>query len=106
MVDTLVLLLVVMVTAASVQDRDAGCDVLAKLRAALPGIRLIWADGRYAGKLVDWAKAGLALALDIVRKRDGQRLRRAAPPLGRTHAVLDHQLSAVGLRLRAHDRTL
>ncbi len=72
-VDTLGLLLVVMVTAASVQDRDAGRDVLIKLRAALPGVRLVWADGGYAGKLVEWAKARLALALDIVRKRDGQR---------------------------------
>jgi transposase len=72
-VDTLGLLLVVMVTAANVQDRDAGREVLGKLRAALPGIRLVWADGGYAGKLVQWAKAKLALVLDIVRKRDGQR---------------------------------
>jgi len=54
-----------MVTAASVQDRDGGRDVLARLRAALPGVSLVWADGGYAGKLVEWAKLALSLPVDI-----------------------------------------
>ena len=45
---------------------------LARLRAALPGVSLVWADGGYAGKLVEWAKLALSLLVDIVRKRDGQ----------------------------------
>lgn len=71
-VDTLGLLLVVLVTAASVQDRDGGRDVLARLRAALPGVSLVWADGGYAGRLVEWAKAALCLLVTVVRKRAGQ----------------------------------
>jgi transposase len=71
-VDTLGLLLVVMVTAACVQDRDAGRALLWRLRARHRGIRLVWADGGYAGKLVAWAAAVLGLVVEIVRKRPGQ----------------------------------
>jgi transposase len=66
------LLLVVMVTAASVQDRDAARALLWRLRARHRGIRLVWADGGYAGKLVAWAPAVLHLVVEIVRKRPGQ----------------------------------
>jgi transposase len=48
-VDTSGLLLVVMVTAASVQDRDAARRLLWQLRAAYRGVRLVWADGGYGG---------------------------------------------------------
>ena len=54
-VDTLGLLLTVLVTAASVQDRDAAKPLLWNLRKAFPSVRLAWADGGYAGKLVTWA---------------------------------------------------
>ena len=57
--DTLGLLLTVLVTAASVQDRDAAKPLLWNLRRALPFIELAWADGGYAGKLVTWAKTWL-----------------------------------------------
>lgn len=72
-VDTLGLLLVIMVTAASVQDRDGGRALLDRLRFAMPSVALVFADGGYAGKLVAWARQRLRLALDIVRKPDGQR---------------------------------
>jgi len=71
-VDTMGLLLVVMVTAAGVQDRDAARALLWRLRGSSRGIRLVWADGGYAGKLVAWAQAMLHLAVEIVRKRPGQ----------------------------------
>jgi transposase len=71
-VDTLGLLLVVMVTAASVQDRDAARPLLWRLRMACGGIRLVWADGGYAGKLVAWAACMLHLVVVIVRKHPGQ----------------------------------
>ena len=58
-VDTLGLLLTVLVTAASVQDRDAARPLLWNLRRAFPSIKLAWADGGYAGKLVTWAKTRL-----------------------------------------------
>jgi len=71
-VDALGLLLVVLVTAASVQDRDAARRLLWRLRRQFRGIPLVWADGGYAGKLVAWAAATLHLVVQIVRKRPGQ----------------------------------
>src|ERR1700727_3543039 len=69
-VDTIGLLLAVLVTAASVQDRDAARPLLWNLRRAFPSIKLAWADGGYAGKLVTWARARLRLALEIVKRPD------------------------------------
>ncbi|MFF3662800.1 transposase [Streptomyces olivochromogenes] len=46
-VDTLGLLLVVMVTAASVSNWDTGRDLLQRLRARHRAITLVWADGGY-----------------------------------------------------------
>lgn len=71
-VDTLGLLLIVMVTAARVQDRDAARPLLWRLRGTYRGIRLVWADAGYAGMLVAWAAAMLHLLVEIVRKRPGQ----------------------------------
>jgi transposase len=73
-VDTLGLILVVMVTSASVQDRPGGRAILQRLAAAFPSIALVWADGGYANKidntLVSWAKAVLGLVLEIIRRSD------------------------------------
>jgi transposase len=71
-VDTIGLLLTVLVTAASVQDRDAARPLLWNLRRAFPSVRLAWADGGYAGKLVTWAASKLRpkLTLEIVRRPD------------------------------------
>jgi transposase len=71
-VDTMGLLLVVLVTAASVQDRDAARPLPWRLRVSYRGIRLCWADAGYAGKLVAWAADVLHLVVEIVRKRTGQ----------------------------------
>jgi transposase len=72
-VDTIGLLVLVMVTAANVQDRDGARPTLAAVRKACPTISLIWADGGYAGKLVQWAKQTARLVLEIVRKPEGLR---------------------------------
>jgi transposase len=71
-VDALGLLLTVLVTAASVQDRDAAKPLLWNLRRAFPSVKLAWADGGYAGKLVTWAAGKLKpkLKLEIVRRPD------------------------------------
>ena len=71
--DTLGLLVVVLVTAASVQDRDGGRGVLARAKMAMPSITLVWADGGYAGKLVAWIQHHCRIVLEIVRKPEGQR---------------------------------
>lgn len=71
--DTLGMLVVVLVTAASVQDRDGGRLVLNRARMAMPSIVLVWADGGYAGKLVAYAAHYLKMAVEIVKKPEGQR---------------------------------
>lgn len=69
-VDTLGLLLMVLVTPADVTDRDAACGILPPLRARYRRIRLVWADGGYTGRLVDWAHEKLQLTLEIVKRSD------------------------------------
>ncbi|MGW0220498.1 transposase [Streptomyces tendae] len=70
MVDTLGLLLVVVVTAASVTDREAGRTLLARLRERHWRITLVWADGGYTGRLVDLARDVLRIALSVVKRSD------------------------------------
>jgi transposase len=69
-VDTLGLVLAIMVTAASVQDRDGAFQLLALLRERFSTITLVWADGGYAGRLVSWAHTVLALTLTIVKRSE------------------------------------
>lgn len=70
--DTTGLLLVVLVTAASVQDRDAARLALSAVGLCFPSITKIWADSGYAGQLVDWARTAWRIGVDIVRKLAGQ----------------------------------
>ena len=69
-VDTGGLLLAVAVSAASIQDRDAGVRLLTMLRAVFSTITLVWADGGYAGRLTTWAKSVLTLTIQIVKRND------------------------------------
>jgi transposase len=72
--DTLGLVLVAAVTAASVQDRPGGKAVLAQLAAQFPSVGLAWADGGYANEidngLVRWAARDLGVVLEIVRRNN------------------------------------
>lgn len=52
LVDTLGLLIAVVITAASVQDRDGANLVFQEARGETR-LEIIWADGGYAGKLVE-----------------------------------------------------
>ncbi|MFF4385163.1 IS5 family transposase [Kitasatospora sp. NPDC001547] len=69
-VDTLGLLLAVMVTAASVTDREAGRTLLERMRERHWRISLVWADGGYTGGLVDLARDVLRIALTVVKRTD------------------------------------
>ena len=62
-------MLAVVITAASVQDRDGARPLLWNLARSCTRIRLAWADAAYSGKLTAWAKA-LKIQLEIVRRRD------------------------------------
>jgi transposase len=83
------LLLDILVTPASVQDRDGGRRLLSRLRHDLPTVRLVWADAGYAGKLVTWAAQVLTLAVQIVRKRLGPpgTTARPSPRTGRMNVI-------------------
>jgi transposase len=70
--DTLGLLLVVVVLAASVQDRDGAKSVLLDTYLRTP-VRFVFADGGFAGRLLDWATQILATTISIVRKPADQR---------------------------------
>lgn len=67
-VDTTGLLLTVMVTAASVTDREAAQVLLARLATRFFLLRLVWADGGYTGALVDFAAKVLRLTLTVVKR--------------------------------------
>lgn len=70
-VDTGGLLLEVLVTPASVQDRDAAAPLLFNLKRARRRIRHAWADSSYSGKLVPWSAKWLKLDVQIVRRPQG-----------------------------------
>jgi putative transposase len=64
------LVLVAMVHAANIQDRDGAKLLFAKVRGCFPRMKLIWADGGYAGKLVDWLAGFCQWTLEIVKRCD------------------------------------
>ena len=72
-VDTRGLTLEAAVHPANIQDRDGAKLVIEKLVGQFPRLDLIWADGGYAGKLVDWVKEATGCKLEIVRRRKGER---------------------------------
>jgi transposase len=69
--DTLGLLLCVVVCSARVQDRDGAKSVLLDTRLRTR-VRFLFADGGFAGRLVDWAATILATTVQVVRRPAGQ----------------------------------
>lgn len=72
-VDTLGLLLVIVVHSAAIQDRDGAKLVFAKAQGRFPRLQLIWADGGYAGKLIDYVMLLYCWILQIVKRTDGEK---------------------------------
>jgi len=70
LVDTLGVLLLCVVHSAAIQDRDGAKLVLAKSRGLFPRLKLIWADGGYAGQLIAWVKEQCNWVLEIVKRSD------------------------------------
>lgn len=70
LVDTLGMVLLAVVHSASIQDRDGAKLVLEKAKGRFPRLQLIWADGGYAGKLVEWVQSMCGWLLEIVRRPD------------------------------------
>lgn len=66
LVDTLGLLLTVMVTTASMQDREGARLLLNRLPGSCKKLRKIWVDGGYSGRLVEWAAERFKFNLAVV----------------------------------------
>ena len=60
----------VVVTAALVQDRDGAKTLLGSLTDASKGLRKIWVDEGYRGKIVDWAAQHFAFIFEVVLRSD------------------------------------
>lgn len=73
LVDTLGLLLVVVVLAAQVQDREGAKAVFLRAKRCFPRLRWVWADGGYQGRLVRWTAAICGWVLQIVQRTDDLR---------------------------------
>jgi len=69
-VDTLGMILAIVVHEASIQDRDGAKLVLERFAKGWTRLKLIWADGGYAGKLVEWTRLHLRRQLEIFKRSD------------------------------------
>jgi putative transposase len=70
LVDSMGLLLFAMVLTADIQDRDGAKLLFAKIKECFPRLKLVWAEGGYAGKLVEWVKQFCHWVLEIVKRTD------------------------------------
>ena len=71
LVDTMGLILAVVVHSAGTQDRDGAKAVFDRIMRERPQrLELAWADGGYAGKLIEWVKQECGLVLEIVKRSD------------------------------------
>ena len=71
-VDPMGLVIVVLVTAASVQDRDGGVRVLDRAKMVMPSLVLIWADAAYSRRTQEFAAGALRIVVQVVAKLVGQ----------------------------------
>ena len=72
LVDTMGLLLLAMVLPAHIQDRDGAKQLLAAFFAQAPRRRVkhIWADGGYAGALLEWSRKLWRCMVQIVKRTE------------------------------------
>ena len=73
LVDTLGLLLVVVVTSVSVQDRDGARLLFRQLTGACKKLRCIWVDGGYRGTLLERVADRFQFAFRVVLRSDDQK---------------------------------
>jgi putative transposase len=70
LVDTLGLLIAVVVTVASIQDRDGARLLLTGINGSGKKLRKIWVDGGYRGELVNWVKSKCNIVLEVVLRAE------------------------------------
>ena len=72
-VDVLGLLICVVAHSAAIQDRDGAKQALRLAKPLAPRVSLVWADGGYAGQLVDWTKEHTSWTLEIVKRNEAHK---------------------------------
>ena len=70
LVDTMGLMIAMVITSASVQDRDGAHILLKQLTGVAKKLRLIWVDCGYRGKLVEWVSQVFKFSLQVVLRSD------------------------------------
>jgi putative transposase len=74
LVDTLCLMLMVVVTAASVSDQAGAQQIFKRMRGICKKLRKEWVDGTYRGAdLSQWVKEQYKIVLESVRSPTGQK---------------------------------
>lgn len=61
-------MLAVVVHGADIQDRDGAKLTMAKVKDKFPRLKLIWADGGYAGQLITWMMMFGQWILEIIKR--------------------------------------
>lgn len=74
--DTLGLLVAVLITAASIQDRDAALPVMDLAMAKAPGIKMLYVDGGYAGMRAQELRQRHQIQVEVVRHPANRKLGR------------------------------
>jgi len=101
LVDTLGLLLTAKVLTADVQDRDGAVILLAAINEQMPRLQLIWADGGYRGKLIEWVAVQCLWILEIVKRNDRLKVFKVLPkrwivertrPLAESKSAIEQRL--------------
>ena len=64
------LVMAVVITSAGVQDRDGARLLFGQLTGVAKKLRLIWVDGGYRGKLVEWVSLTFRFSLLVVLRCD------------------------------------
>ncbi len=111
LVDTIGMVLMVVVHGAGIQDRDGARIVLEKVKDRFTRLKLIWADGAYAGQLVEWVKKACGWVLEIVKRPEGAKGFQVLPRrwvVERTFSWLGHcrRLSKDYEHLTAHSESM
>lgn len=70
LVDVLGLILVIIVTPASTQDRDGAVPVLLEASREYPKLQRVWVDGAYHGSAIDRLREKTNLAIEVVKRPD------------------------------------
>jgi transposase len=73
LVDVLGLVLVVLITPASVQDRDGAIPVLLAAHATYRTLKHVWADGAYNGAGITKVQEDTGLKVEVVKHEEGHR---------------------------------